>query len=365
MINGRITGVNFSYKGLFLFLRAFSDLFVFTAKRSFHFTFLIAFSIMVQFALSAESPLPDSDEDSFFNSEPQIKINKEPVKTLPNSGPVNGKNISDYFYLKRDFESATYEYSRKIYENQLINYEDPIVNAKLGLTWMRRNDFRKSLEIMERRHEFTTAYLRMYASLKSGMIYNAVYEFDIIRNLPPEKLSSSQLDYANLLSGTLMLERGEYEKSLQYYKIFRNITSDDLARTTAEKIADEIENYTAIPKKKVWLAGILAAALPGSGHIYSGQTAAGITAFSVNFVLLGGAAYMYNLEQEAKRPHYVSGLFATGGLVFYGANVVGAVSAARRYNQYHERAFQQSIRDNFFNTDFIEDTSGVKFTTSF
>ncbi len=272
----------------------------------------------------------------------------------------NRTEFADSLYKEGRYLPAELEYLRLKHSSSGL--PDPLIDSRLALTYYRMGDFRKGLDAVQYlpgQMDFSVSYLRMYGSLRAGLIFNAVYEFDRIRNLPPDKLTDSQLDYANLLSGLFLLERGEYQKSLDYYRIFRDTAYDEKARSTAEKIAQEIENYSALPRKKPWLAGVYSAALPGGGHFYSGQTMAGLTALAVNLFFWGGAAYMYNLERETGKPHYGSGLFAAGGIVFYSASVSGGVAAARRYNQYQERAFQQNIRDIYFNTDFIEDTSGV------
>ncbi|HNE25369.1 MAG TPA: hypothetical protein PLG78_19500, partial [Leptospiraceae bacterium] len=53
------------------------------------------------------------------------------------------------------------------------------------------------------------------------------------------------------------------------------------------------------------------------------------------------------------------------GLGFYLTNITGAAASAGRFNTFQERKFQQTIRDRFFNIDFVEQTSDIRFETSF
>lgn len=86
------------------------------------------------------------------------------------------------------------------------------------------------------------------------------------------------------------------------------------------------------------LAGLMSAALPGAGHMYSGRLRDGVMAFLVNALFLSGAYIAYDHEQYA-----VAGALGAAEVFWYGGSIVGAVNAADRYNRRAEDAYFRSL----------------------
>ena len=128
------------------------------------------------------------------------------------------------------------------------------------------------------------------------------------------------------------------------------------------KVRTDLLEYENLDRKSPWLAGGLAALLPGAGHIYTEHYTDATLSFFWNGVFLGGGAYLYNLENNANVSHAGSIIFGLAGLIFYAANITGAIGSAHRFNYFQERKLQQKIRERYFNLDFIEKQSGLTFT---
>ena len=81
------------------------------------------------------------------------------------------------------------------------------------------------------------------------------------------------------------------------------------------------------PHRSRAVAGVLAAILPGSGHLYCGEWSNAFAAFSTNALFLGGAAIAANKKEWA-----VAGVAGAAEVFWYGGNVIGAINAADRFD---------------------------------
>lgn len=82
-----------------------------------------------------------------------------------------------------------------------------------------------------------------------------------------------------------------------------------------------------LPVKSPLTAGILAALLPGSGHMYAGHYGDGATALLLNGLFITGTIVALQQENYA-----VAGIVGVIGLPFYFGNIYGAANAATKWN---------------------------------
>lgn len=123
--------------------------------------------------------------------------------------------------------------------------------------------------------------------------------------------------------------------------------SDQLQRFMADFPADEragkvqtaltlLPDDNELPRKSPLAAGILAAILPGSGHIYADHYGDGATAFLLNGLFIAGTVVAIRQENYA-----VAGVVGVIGLPFYLGNIYGAANAASKWNL----AVRKELRD--------------------
>ncbi|MCE9598333.1 MAG: hypothetical protein K8S54_10235 [Spirochaetia bacterium] len=267
------------------------------------------------------------------------------------------EELGDSYYKAREFSLARIEYDR----GAGAFPGNKVLPAKSALTLMRENRFRDSIKHLEG-DEFSLTYLRMFASLKAGFRSRFLLDQG---NLLDSNATAAQKDFTRLLGGTLYLEDGDYQVAQKYFEKLQGEAEDETVRRVTSQTLTEMQKFEQLPRKSVLLAAGLSSILPGSGQIYSGHVADGISSFAFTSVVCGSAAYMNHLETKAKSSH--TGSIVTGllGLGFYLVNITGAVASAQRYNNYQERKFQQNIRERFFNLDFVEKSSGIVFQTNF
>jgi len=82
-----------------------------------------------------------------------------------------------------------------------------------------------------------------------------------------------------------------------------------------------------LPKKSLFLAGILSAIVPGSGYMYAEHYGDGVTALLLNGLFIAGTVVAIQQENYA-----VAGVVRVIGLPFYIGNIYGAANAANKWN---------------------------------
>lgn len=103
--------------------------------------------------------------------------------------------------------------------------------------------------------------------------------------------------------------------------------------------ASQLLNITHYPtRKKPWLGGALSALIPGSGRVYAGRAADGISAFALT--LGTGLSSYYCFKQERYAPAYLFALLCAG---FYLGDIYGSVISVRQYNEIQEEKYVSEI----------------------
>jgi hypothetical protein len=89
-----------------------------------------------------------------------------------------------------------------------------------------------------------------------------------------------------------------------------------------------ISARTPLPEKSPWIAGLLAAILPGAGHLYVGRTRDSGLVFSVNAAFTAATVEAIHKDNAA-----LAGGLAAVELLWYAGNVFSAVGSAHKYNR--------------------------------
>ena len=224
---------------------------------------------------------------------------------------------------------------------------------------MRQGNFSRSTDILGSSRDFSHLYLGIFSSLRSGKISIAQKHYD--QAFSSSKLSKFQKDETSLLMGSIYLENRDYKSVWKHYSKLQKDTKNERVRKKTGRLLTDLKEYESIPKKNLWIAGLLSAILPGTGQVYAEHYTDGIIAFLINTVLIGSAAGFIVLESSGGKPPVGSSILSIIGFTFYVANITGAVQAARRRNYYQERNFHQKLRNQHFNIDYVERVTGLSF----
>jgi TM2 domain-containing membrane protein YozV len=139
-----------------------------------------------------------------------------------------------------------------------------------------------------------------------------------------------QSEYAPLalVAGSLLgLEEDDISISTRRLEQLIDRYPDHPGSPRAKEAIPLIGQYQRLPQKSKTLAAVLAAVLPGSGHVYAGHVGDGITAFLINALWIAGVVTGIYAEY-----YVVAGIVAAVGVPFYLGNIYGAANAAQKWN---------------------------------
>ncbi|MCB1303035.1 MAG: hypothetical protein KDK37_02100 [Leptospiraceae bacterium] len=233
---------------------------------------------------------------------------------------------------------------------------------RFALATMHEGKFDRARDALINRHSGASFLLRMFSGIPERHYNSVLFDRD---QLLLSDASDRQKDVGRLLGLAVYLDHGDYDAASRGLADLQKQTSQEDLRLLIGRVRTDLMEFDRVPRKSPWIAGGLAMLLPGAGHVYTEQYSDAALAFFWNGLFLGGGAYLYSLENRANTGHGGSIVFGVAGLIFYLANITGASASAYRYNYFHERQFQQKIRERFFNLDFIEKQSGLSFETSY
>jgi hypothetical protein len=83
-----------------------------------------------------------------------------------------------------------------------------------------------------------------------------------------------------------------------------------------------------VPRRSPLVGGVLAAILPGSGHLYGGAARSALMTFLNNALWISATVVSFRQEQ-----YWLGAALGAGALVWYGGNIVGGANAVQRYNR--------------------------------
>jgi hypothetical protein len=119
---------------------------------------------------------------------------------------------------------------------------------------------------------------------------------------------------------------------LEADEALRQVSSQSRLFSSAQGMRQVLAEASPAPWKSPALAGVLAAVIPGAGHLYCERPGDGALAFVVT------GAFAWATVEAFQQDHEGLGIglgFVT--LAFYGGNIFSAVNVAHKYNDREER----------------------------
>ncbi len=162
-------------------------------------------------------------------------------------------------------------------------------------------------------------------------------------------------DKALYQNALIMLERTEWQLSRDFLK---QITKESPLFTSAVSFSAELEQSDKLSRKSPTGAGILAAILPGAGHLYTERPTDALVAFLLNGAFIWGAIESFQHDNNV-----TGGILTFFELGWYTGNIYSAVSSAHKYNRSKQDDFIEKIKNNFM-LSFHQDREGSTFIVS-
>jgi hypothetical protein len=110
-------------------------------------------------------------------------------------------------------------------------------------------------------------------------------------------------------------------------------------RGQASQAVGWIREHSPPSEKSPWMAGVLAAILPGAGHAYTDRWRDAGLVFSVNSAFTAAT-----LEAIRKENHALAGGMALAELLWYSGNIFSAVGSAHKYNRALSRQLLEELQ---------------------
>ncbi len=182
---------------------------------------------------------------------------------------------------------------------------------------------------------FEMLYLKGRVERQDRRYADALLTFDAI-------VTARELDYgdkARYQKALIRLEQRDWQGAKESLLQF---PPGSPLSFTATAFAAEIPNREDLPRKSPVTAGLLAALLPGAGHLYAERPRDALMAFLLNGAFIWGAVELFRQDN-----------YAAGGIVaffeagWYSGNIYSAVSSVHKYNRDIEDNLIQKLKDKF------------------
>jgi tetratricopeptide (TPR) repeat protein len=247
--------------------------------------------------------------------------------------------FADALFRDGDYFRAITEYKRFLF----LQPTDPRagrVQLQIGLAYLRGQqweDARQTFESMARHHP--DAEIRREAALLSG---DTDYQqgryaqaIEALRPLADAHPHTPVGERARYLLGW------SYLRTRQWPEAAGSFTAIDTASPlfpSAQALSEAAREAEQLPHKSPALAGLLSAAIPGTGHFYAGRFRDGAIA-----LLLNGAFLAAGIEAVQSGNEAAAGLLLFFEAAWYSGSIYGAVNAAHKFNRDSEEQFLQSL----------------------
>ena len=114
----------------------------------------------------------------------------------------------------------------------------------------------------------------------------------------------------------------------------------------AQELALKSLEGERLPYKSPSTAGVLAAVLPGSGHVYCDRYKDGVVAFLLNGLFIWATLEAFDNDQEV-----LGGILGFLELGWYSGNIYSAVNTAHKYNRSLKNDYLKNLPElNLFST---------------
>lgn len=149
--------------------------------------------------------------------------------------------------------------------------------------------------------------------------------------------SGTLFDEVDYLTGWGYLGQYDYSnaESVFYYLAQR----DGPYKERSAGLSADVKGGAALPSRSPFLAGLMSAILPGSGHVYAEKYYDGLTSFALN------AAFIYLAAEGYRTGNNSTGIFfSVIEIGWYSGGIYGGVRSAEKYNEEHAEDFVNGLK---------------------
>lgn len=261
-------------------------------------------------------------------------------------------DLADHFFKEGDYYRAITEYKRFLFFfPQSVRVEEAL--WKIAKSYFNGRKWDEAISASDYLlKKFPESERTAEAFLLTGLCFKEKKEYSQarlffykVREISPGTPVEDEAHWQ--IASTYLLEEKWKEAVSEYNKINKN----SKLYIKSQHFAQGLERIHEIPQKSPETAGILAAVLPGSGHLYCERYRDATIAFLLN------GAFIWGMVEAFERKNYVvAGILTFFELGWYSGNIYSAVASAHKYNKrkkqeyldYLERGSPTSIGISLF-----------------
>jgi tetratricopeptide (TPR) repeat protein len=238
-------------------------------------------------------------------------------------------DLADHFFQEGDYYRAITEYKRFLFFFP-HNIRTEEAQWKIGRSYFNGMKWDEAIAANDNLiKKFPSTRYKADAMLLTGLCFKEKKEYSQARfffgKAKEEAADAPTADEAQWqIAATYLKEEKWQEAAYEYRKINKN----SKLYLKSEYFAQGLDRIHEIPQKSPTTAGVLAAIVPGSGHLYCERYRDASTAFLLN------GAFIWGMVEAFERKNYVvGGILTFFELGWYSGNIYSAVASAHKYNR--------------------------------
>ena len=238
-------------------------------------------------------------------------------------------DLADHFFQEGDYYRAITEYKRFLFFFP-HNARTEEAQWKIAKSYFNGEKWEEAISASDNlMKKFPSTEYKAEALLLTGLCFKEKKEYSQARfffgKAKEEAAGAPTADEAQWqIAATYLKEEKWQEASYEY----RKINKSSKLYLKSEYFAQGLDRIHEIPQKSPATAGVLAAIVPGSGHLYCERYRDASIAFLLN------GAFIWGMVEAFERKNYVvGGILTFFELGWYSGNIYSAVASAHKYNR--------------------------------
>jgi hypothetical protein len=225
-----------------------------------------------------------------------------------------------------------------------------LCDVKIGEAYLWSNKYDLSISVLGGRLSAGVVDENRVSTMELllGLDYVGLHAFPIAEGYFNEAMGSGQVFFPLLYLGLIRAENGSWGESEGLFARAAAASASDEQASVAEALREEVRRAPAIGRKSPVLSGLLSAAVPGSGQVYTGHYVDAAQAFLAVGALSLATYGFYRYESQRNDSYILTGIGFVVTAMFHAANVYGAVKTADYYNMKQKEDFLDVMREAAF-----------------
>ena len=260
---------------------------------------------------------------------------------LQAENPENTFAFAESLFAEGDYFRAITEYKRVLFFSP---QEKTAVSCRfrIGESYYRAKRWEEAIESFR---DFAIRYpddpRTAQALYLKGLAEKELKRFDAaletFAGLMKDNKVSELSDRAAYQTALVYIEAEDWEKAAQSLK---RIPGDSPVNRNATRLAAGLGEIGSLPRKSPGTAGLLAAVLPGAGHLYTERPKSAAVAFLLNATFIAAAVELFRKDNNV-----LGGIVTFVEAGWYIGNIYSAANSAHKYNKNQKDEFLKRLKD--------------------